>query len=56
MVEKPGSSLAGGEPARTTEGTYQVVRLIRFAIELRDAEPVQRHEDVFGRDKRSGRR
>jgi hypothetical protein len=53
MVEKPGSSPAGGEPARTTESTYQVVRLIRFAIELRDAEPVQRHEDVFGRDKRN---
>ena len=43
-----------GEPAWTAGGTYQVVRLIRFASELWDAEPVQHQEDVFGRHKQSG--
>ena len=43
-----------GEPAWTTGGTYQVVRLIRFATELWDAEPVEHQEDVFGRHKQSG--
>lgn len=44
----------GDEPAWTAGGTYQVVRLIRFATELWDAEPVERQEDVFGRHKQSG--
>jgi deferrochelatase/peroxidase EfeB len=43
-----------GEPAWTAGGSYQVVRLIRFATELWDAEPVERQEDVFGRHKQSG--
>jgi deferrochelatase/peroxidase EfeB len=42
------------EPAWTAGGTYQVVRLIRFATELWDAEPVEHQEDVFGRHKQSG--
>ena len=44
----------GDEPAWTAGGTYQVVRLIRFATELWDAEPVERQEDVFGRHKQTG--
>lgn len=43
-----------GEPAWTVGGSYQVVRLIRFATELWDAEPVDRQEDVFGRHKQTG--
>jgi deferrochelatase/peroxidase EfeB len=42
------------EPAWTAGGSYQVVRLIRFASELWDAEPVERQEDVIGRHKHSG--
>jgi deferrochelatase/peroxidase EfeB len=45
---------ASGEPAWTAGGTYHVVRLIRFATELWDAEPVEHQEDVFGRHKQSG--
>jgi deferrochelatase/peroxidase EfeB len=47
---QPGS----GEPAWTAGGSYQVVRLIRFATELWDAEPVDHQEDVFGRHKQTG--
>jgi deferrochelatase/peroxidase EfeB len=47
---RPGS----GEPAWTAGGSYQVVRLIRFATELWDAEPVEHQEDVFGRHKQTG--
>jgi deferrochelatase/peroxidase EfeB len=43
-----------GEPAWTAGGSYQVVRLIRFATELWNAEPVEHQEDVFGRHKQSG--
>jgi deferrochelatase/peroxidase EfeB len=43
-----------GEPAWTAGGSYQVVRLIRFATGLWDAEPVERQEDVIGRHKHSG--
>jgi deferrochelatase/peroxidase EfeB len=42
------------EPAWTAGGTYQVVRLIRFATELWDAEPVEHQEDVIGRHKQTG--
>jgi deferrochelatase/peroxidase EfeB len=44
----------GHEPAWAAGGTYQVVRLIRFATKLWDAEPVERQEDVFGRHKQTG--
>jgi deferrochelatase/peroxidase EfeB len=44
----------GGELAWTAGGAYQVVRLIRFATGLWDAEPVERQEDVFGRHKQTG--
>jgi deferrochelatase/peroxidase EfeB len=43
-----------GEPAWTAGGSYQVVRLIRFATKLWDAEPVEHQEDVFGRHKQTG--
>jgi deferrochelatase/peroxidase EfeB len=45
---------ASDEPAWTTGGSYQVVRLIRFATELWDAEPLEHQEDVFGRHKQTG--
>jgi deferrochelatase/peroxidase EfeB len=45
---------ASDEPAWTAGGSYQVVRLIRFATELWDAEPVEQQEDVFGRHKQTG--
>jgi deferrochelatase/peroxidase EfeB len=39
------------EPAWAAGGSYQVVRLIRFAMPLWDADPVPRQEAVFGRGK-----
>jgi deferrochelatase/peroxidase EfeB len=45
---------AAGEPAWTAGGTYQVVRLIRFATRMWDAEPVDRQEQIFGRHKSDG--
>ncbi|MET9259494.1 Dyp-type peroxidase [Amycolatopsis sp. NPDC004079] len=45
---------ASDEPAWTAGGTYQVVRLIRFAPSLWDAESVARQETVIGRTKRDG--
>ncbi|WP_158645535.1 Dyp-type peroxidase [Stackebrandtia albiflava] len=44
----------GGEPAWATGGSYLVVRLIRFAMELWDADLVEEQERVFGRDKDTG--
>ncbi|MFF4418364.1 Dyp-type peroxidase [Streptosporangium sp. NPDC001559] len=38
-----------GEPRWAAGGTYQVVRVIRFATRLWDAEPVQVQEQVMGR-------
>jgi deferrochelatase/peroxidase EfeB len=43
-----------GEPAWTAGGSYQVVRLIRFATQLWVAEPVEHQEAVFGRHKQTG--
>jgi len=43
-----------GEPAWTAGGTYQVVRLIRFATRMWEAEPVDRQEQIFGRHKSDG--
>jgi deferrochelatase/peroxidase EfeB len=43
-----------GEPGWATGGTYQVVRVIRLATELWDAEPVPVQETVFGRRKSDG--
>jgi deferrochelatase/peroxidase EfeB len=40
-----------GEPAWTAGGTYQVVRLIRFATGLWANEPAARQEAIFGRTK-----
>ncbi|MEU4521367.1 Dyp-type peroxidase [Amycolatopsis sp. NPDC024027] len=42
------------EPAWCAGGTYQVVRLIRLAMPIWDAEPVPLQERVFGRRKDSG--
>jgi deferrochelatase/peroxidase EfeB len=42
------------EPAWAAGGTYQVVRLIRFAPTLWDAEPLTRQEAVIGRRKTDG--
>jgi deferrochelatase/peroxidase EfeB len=42
------------EPSWTAGGTYQVVRVIRFATELWDADPVAAQEAVFGRRKTDG--
>lgn len=44
------------EPAWTAGGTYQVVRLVRFATELWDREPLAVQEAVFGRRKSDGAR
>ncbi|MBB6039991.1 Dyp-type peroxidase [Phytomonospora endophytica] len=44
----------GDEPSWTVGGTYQVVRLIRFAMELWDGDSVAAQEAVFGRHKQSG--
>lgn len=44
----------GDEPAWTHGGSYQVVRIIRFAMDLWNADPVERQEAVFGRRKSDG--
>lgn len=44
----------GDEPAWATGGTYQVVRIVRFATELWDADPLAQQEAVFGRRKSDG--
>jgi deferrochelatase/peroxidase EfeB len=44
----------GDEPAWAAGGSYQVVRVIRFATALWDAEPLARQEAVFGRRKADG--
>lgn len=41
------------EPAWTAGGSYQVIRLIRFAMPLWDADAVPKQEAVFGRHKDS---
>ncbi|MEJ3743828.1 Dyp-type peroxidase [Actinomycetes bacterium KLBMP 9797] len=43
-----------GEPSWTVGGSYQVVRIIRFATELWDADPIPQQEAVFGRRKTDG--
>lgn len=42
------------EPAWCAGGTYQVVRLIRLAVPVWDAQPVHVQERVFGRHKDTG--
>jgi deferrochelatase/peroxidase EfeB len=39
----------GGEPRWAAGGSYQVIRLVRFATQLWDREPVSTQEAVFGR-------
>jgi len=43
-----------GEPAWTAGGTYQVVRLIRFATELWNRDPVPHQEATLGRRRDDG--
>lgn len=43
-----------GEPVWAAGGTYMVVRLIRFAMRVWDAEPLSRQEAVIGRRKSDG--
>jgi deferrochelatase/peroxidase EfeB len=44
----------GSEPAWAAGGSYQVVRLVRFATELWNREPIAVQEAVFGRRKSDG--
>ena len=43
-----------GEPRWTAGGSYQVIRLVRFATQLWDREPVSTQEAVFGRRRSDG--
>jgi len=42
------------EPAWTRNGSYQVVRLIRFHVEMWDRTPLGEQQTIFGREKLSG--
>jgi deferrochelatase/peroxidase EfeB len=44
----------GGEPGWAAGGSYQVIRLVRFATQLWDREPVSTQEAVFGRRRSDG--
>ncbi len=42
------------EPVWCVGGSYQVVRLIRLAMQTWDSESTEEHERVFGRSKETG--
>ena len=44
----------GSKPSWAAGGSYQVVRIIRFATTVWDAEPIARQEAVFGRRRSDG--
>ncbi|MET9519879.1 iron uptake transporter deferrochelatase/peroxidase subunit [Streptomyces sp. NPDC002994] len=45
---------SSGEPAWAQDGSYQVIRLIRFHVEAWDRVPIAAQEKIFGRHKASG--
>lgn len=43
-----------GEPAWSTGGSYQAIRIIQFHVESWDRTPLKEQQTIFGRDKHSG--
>lgn len=54
MQEVVWVSAEQGEPAWTTGGSYQAVRIIQFHVEFWDRTPLKEQQTIFGRNKHSG--